>query len=392
MRAVHKVFYAFMRVLIAPYFAIFGHYRWKRYRPKSKNYLVLTNHNTNYDFFLAGLCLPHQMYFVAMESIFRLGFVSRIIKFLGDPIPRRKGASGKDAADAIVARLSRGDNVCMMVEGNRSFSGETGWISDSNASLLRRSGAGLITYRLHGGYFRNPRWSKKQRRGPMWGEIVREYTPSEIAEMTDAELTAVIRRDLYVNAYDDQKPVPRRYRSKAPAEHLETALFLCPSCHRFSTLHSEKDRLSCLACGLSLTLDEYGYFHGADGKDAPFSTILDWSRWQQSDLKALPAACEGQPDALFFDENIRLYSILPGKGTQPLGIGRLSLYADRLEFTCTETTYSFPVTDIRHMAVSLTCNLLFTAGAQYCEAKSDTPYSALKYLILWRYLAGKDYV
>ena len=68
-----KCFYAFMRVLIMPWFATFGHYRWQVYKPRSRTYIVLTNHNTNYDFFLTGLSFRRHMYYVASESILRKG-------------------------------------------------------------------------------------------------------------------------------------------------------------------------------------------------------------------------------------------------------------------------------------------------------------------------------
>ena len=80
----------------------------------------------------------------------------------------------------------------MMAEGNRSFSGETGFISPNTASLARKSGAGLITYRLHGGYLVNPRWSKEVRKGPVWGEVTGQYTHEELSAMNDAQIAEII--------------------------------------------------------------------------------------------------------------------------------------------------------------------------------------------------------
>lgn len=392
MKTFHKIFYSFMRFCITPYFAVFGRYRWHVYKPKSKNYIVLTNHNTNYDFFLTGLSLPRHMYFVATEAIMRLGWVSSVIRFLADPIPRKKGASGDDTAEEIIRRLKAGANVCMAVEGNRSFDGQTGWISAANAPMVRKSGAGLITYRLHGGYFVNPRWSKQQRRGPMWGEVVREYTPDEIAALSDEELTDIIRRDIYVNAYEDQERCPRPYHCKAAAETLETALFLCPECHRFSTLKSRENSFSCRKCGLTVTLDEYGYFHGNADEKVPFSTILDWSLWQRDYLKEyLPQVKEQTDMVLFGDEHIRLCIVVPEKGAVPVGTGCFTVYPNRLVFSDGVNTREFALDQISHMAVSLTNTLLFTAEREYFQAKSKEPYSALKYMICWRLLRGKEY-
>lgn len=387
-----KCFYAFMRVLIMPWFATFGHYRWQVYKPRSRTYIVLTNHNTNYDFFLTGLSFRRHMYYVASESILRKGFAGRLVKFFADPIPRRKGASGQSAADEILRRLRAGDNVCMAVEGNRSFSGESGWVSGANAPLIRESGAGLITYRIHGGYLESPRWSKTQRPGPIWGETVREYTPEEIAGMTDDEITAAIRSGIYVNAYEDQAQCRRRYRSKAPAENLETALFLCPECHAFSSLHSAGSSFACQACGMQLSFDEYGYFTAQAGGKPPFTTVLDWSRWQTDFLRTLLPQEKGSSAALFADDQLELYVLGDGQAKEKIGTGRLTLCPDRLCFHSEETALEFPLAEITHMSIFLTNTLLFTASGSYYEVKSGTHYSALKYLICWRLLIGKDYV
>lgn len=387
----HKVFYQIFRLLAAPYFFAFN-YRWKVFVPKSKTYLVLTNHNTNWDFFLFGLTMRRHMYFVASEHIYRRGFVSRLIRFLGAPIPRKKGASGDEAAALILERLRQGQNVCMMAEGNRSFSGETGWISPRNAALVRESGAGLVTLRLHGGYFQNPRWSTEVRRGPSWGEAVHEYTPADIAAMTDEELTEAIRSDLYVNAYDDQAQRRGRYRCRRPAEKLETALFLCPDCGRFSTLRSEGDRFLCEGCGMDLRFNEYGYFEPAaeKGRPAPFDTVLAWDRWQQKALRERLAQPNGG-EPLFTDRGLRLSLVEPGKRTSERLSGELRLYRDRLELTNGRESIRFPVASVEKISVVLRDTLLFTAAGQYWELRPEKPISALKYLIAVRLLQGKAY-
>lgn len=385
MRTFHKAFYLFVRILITPYYFFIENYRWKMFKPKSKNYLLLTNHNTNWDFFLAGLSFYKQMYFVASEHIFRLGFVSRVIKFLVDPIPRKKGASGEETVKRITERLQTGANVCMMVEGNRSFSGETGWISPANAPLVRNSGAGLITYRIHGGYFVNPRWSKEKRKGAMYGEVVHEYTPEDIANMTDDEITAAIRNDIYVNAYEDQEKKPEKYTCKNPAESLETALFVCPECHSFSTMRSRGDRFFCENCGLELTFNDYGYFEGNGA--VPFQTVLAWDKWQQQYLKEMLPTVTDTSKELFSDRELRLSEIGEGHETTELCTDTLKMHCDRMEIGGNV----FYLADIKKLAITLVDTMLFTTSTGYYEIKSKTPYSALKYLIAWRYLTGKEY-
>lgn len=388
----HKVFYVVMRILITPYFLLIKNYRWKVHKPESKTYLVLMNHTTDYDFFLCGLCFRRHMYFVASEQILRNGFGGKLVKFLADPIPRKKGDSGKDTADMIISRLKSGLNVCMNVEGNRSFSGITGWISPNNVRLLRESGAGLINFAIHGGYFVNPRWSHKQRRGRMWGVPVKEYTPEMLSRMSDDEILAAMRSDIRVDAYEDQKTKPSRYVSRNRAENLETALFICPECRKVSTMHSKGNILRCVNCGFEYYYDEFGYIEGTGEKEATFKDILSWSRWQTDYLKELLAGSEQVHEPLFSDSNLSFYSVLPGKGKELLFCGKMTLYKDGLELSNTENSLWFTIPQILRMSIFTMDTILFTTENGYYQINSDKPYSALKYLISWRILDGKDYI
>ena len=392
MKTFHVIFYNFMRYLIMPYFALIKQYRWRVYKPKSKTYLVLTNHNTNYDFFLTGLCLRRHMYFVASEQILRSGIGGKLVKFLADPIPRKKGDDASDTVDRIINTLKNGSNVCMMVEGNRSFTGETGWISPNNIQLLRESGAGLINWVVHGGYFVNPRWSRKQRRGKMWGETVRELTPEEISELSDDEILSIIRSDIYVNAYEDQKQMRCRYRTKNRAENLETALFICPECSSYNSLESKGNEFLCHKCGMTLYFNEFCYFENTNGERPMFEDILSWSSWQVRHLKNIvPIIIDEKQTDIFSDDSIILSRILPGIGTEKLDEGMLSLDYDCLRFAG-NNSYCFPLAEIKHLSIFTIDTILFRTEDDYYELKSSKPYSALKYLVCWRLLQGKDYI
>ena len=48
------------------------------------HFLLISNHVTNFDPFLIGTSLRRHMYLVATEHLFRMGFVSKLIRFLAD--------------------------------------------------------------------------------------------------------------------------------------------------------------------------------------------------------------------------------------------------------------------------------------------------------------------
>ena len=291
-------------------------------------FLVLANHNTDWDPLLLALAFPRYMSFVASEHIFRWGLAAKLIVFLTNPIARLKGTTAGDTAMTMLRRLKKGVNVAMFAEGNRSFNGLTGDILPATGKLARASGAGLVTYRFDGGYFTSPRWcGSAVRRGRLTGRIVNVYTPEQLKAMSADEVNAAIRRDLYVDAYAVQRREMVRFKGKHLAEHLETVLCRCPACGSLDSLHSTGDTLFC-GCGFSVRYNEFGFFEG-DG--APFDNVTDWDLEQTKQLCALADAVPDTDTAVFSDDGMVLKEILPGHEVRDLGVGRIALYSDRLE-------------------------------------------------------------
>ena len=339
--------------------------------------LILSNHVTDFDPILVGLSFPEHMYYVAGENVLRMGLLSKLVTRYASIIQRVKGTTDAEAALQILRTLKKGRNVCMFAEGNRTFTGETLPIAPATAKLVKMSRSTLVTYRLKGGYLSTPRWSVHRRKGRMTGGPVGVYSPEELKGMSETEVLDLLRRDLYENAYETQKKDPVAYRGKALAETLETALYLCPKCHRIDTLHSAGDRFFC-DCGLSMTLDEYGFFQG---DELPFDTPLAWDRWQEGEMEKLAGAL-GE-EAAFSDEDQTLNRKEDDHTLTPLATGTMALYRDRL----TVGEYTFPLRDLRGIGLIQRQGMVFsTADADYaitanrlrCVRKYHTLFEYLK--------------
>ncbi|MDD2431571.1 MAG: 1-acyl-sn-glycerol-3-phosphate acyltransferase [Firmicutes bacterium] len=386
----HLVVYRILWFIIKPFMSRIYNFKYDIAKPKNTPFIVLSNHVTNLDPILVGLSFPQQMYFVASEHLFRIRFVSSILKFLVAPILRVKARTEMHTAIAILRTLKNGNNVCMFAEGSCSWNGETGVITEATAKLVKKSGKALITYRLTGGYFTQPRWGKFKRRGQMEGRIIKEYSPEEISLMSDETLYNCIKNDLYVNAFEDNAKAKIQFKGKNPAEYLETSLFICPKCHKIGSLKSDGDRFFC-SCGLSLRYTTLGLFESLTEKEAPFKCILEWDKWQRNFIiqktdfhKNLP-----QNTPILSDKNQMLYSFETGTKTQQVGEGDLILYNDRLVLQDTNTgqKISFLLKDITDMAVIQRTLLTFSVkGKQFYEIKSKHPRASIKYPLICRSL------
>ncbi|MDR3146573.1 MAG: 1-acyl-sn-glycerol-3-phosphate acyltransferase [Treponema sp.] len=355
--------------------------RFAGYR-KGTPALVISNHTTDLDPFFVGCSFPEHLYFVASEHVFRMGFASGLIRFFFSPIVFPKAGTDTRALRDILTRLRQGRSVCLFAEGNRSFSGITGEVDESTGKLVRLSGAALITYRLRGGYFAAPRWGRRMRKGPVWGEPVGFYPPEELKSMKSAEITAIIRRDISEDAYETMREKPLPYRRRGLAEDLETALYLCPRCGGVGTLASRNDILRC-ECGLTIRYDEFGALRDISrdrgsgespgGEAIPFTTVRDWWLWQHEAMERIVASAGIGP--VCSDDGERLFAVEAGSEARVLGQGRLSL--DREGLRCGE--FLFPLEEIREIAITGQRTLAFTAGRKRYELKNEKPRSAAKY-------------
>ena len=189
--------------------------------------------------------------------------------------------------------------------------------------------------------------------------------------MKAEEITAAINRDLYEDAWERQREQPVSFRGKYSAEKLETALFLCPKCKKFGTLHSCRDTLTC-GCGLRLRVLDTGFFDPPE----PFSTVAQWEDWQQSIL-ADAEFLEGTE--IFRDSEMELYRVSGDHKDQFLANGDLILFPECLRLDI----HVFSLERISTMAMVQRRRLLLTCDSEYYELRTKKDVNLRKYLSYW---------
>jgi len=346
------------------------------------SYLVLSNHNTDFDFLFVGTSFKKHMYFVISEHTMQHGFASKLLNYYLAPISRLKGATAASTAMNVIRTLRSGANVCIFAEGNRSFNGETCPILPSTGKLARSSGASLVTYRLEGGYLASPRWSYSLRRGKMRGSLVNIYSPEQLRSMTDDQVNDAIVRDLYENAYTKQDEWHAVYKGKRLAEGLEHILFLCPNCGRISSITSHKNKICC-ECGLEGTYDKYGYLN-----DTPYRTVLDWDKWQQERLPEIIDSAESDDSILFEDEDISLITVDSDHKPTTITAGKLSMSRNSLIIN----DHIFPLSEIEGGGLGIYSHsaTVFSHNGIHYELKSEKRFCAVKYVRAYDYICKKD--
>ncbi len=379
--SIHKTVWKILRILAGFFIRHKYNYSYDTVRPKSDNYIVLSNHSIDLDPIFIGLSFPNQMYFVASEHIFRLGFLSKLLNIFFAPIQRLKGKSEIGTVKAMLKLLKAGENVCIFPEGVCTFDGTTQPFAPAIGKLVKKSGAGMITYTVKGAYYAKPRWAKRFRKSEIKGCFVKEYTPECLSGMTDNEINEAIKKDLYVNAYEYE--ATKKYTSYIPdnAENIEYALYACPECGGIASITSDGDTIICKNCKKELKLTPQLEIVNTDGSLYKFSRIYLWSEWQRSHLEEyIKKSLKSNVSLpILEDDGQELYEYERGKKNRLRDRGILRLYTDRLEFEGIESKHIFLANKLSYIDIHGKSTILFTYENKNYEIKTEKIRSSLKY-------------
>lgn len=398
----NKFVYTSLRILFGWFVRILRCFSYEKNKTKSETALILSNHNSDWDPLLMVIAMKRHMKFVASANILT-GFTGKLISFLAGPIPRAKGASADDTVELIRRNLKAGISVAMFAEGNKSWDGETGFISERTAELLKDNTCGLITWRFEGDYLQTPRWAKYKRRGPVRGKVIREYLPEELQNMSVNEIYAAIIRDLHTNAFDYEKAHPKfRYRGKNKAEGFENLAYLCPNCLRFGTIRTNGDTISCV-CGLKKLYREDGFLEDigdtrdhTDGTGKPIREAFSWNAFQKAYLTTHTGELKARLRTPFrTDSDVTLFR-MDGDRKIPIIIsGKMMTFGDRIEVTGdkdkSEMVYCFPFCDITRMGMFRNTAVYISLGEERYKIEREAGISGIFYFSVWRVLTGKSY-
>ena len=368
----HVFYYSFFRKLVIVFLKLTFGYRYTVAKNLPENYLVISNHVTDFDPILAACSFPRQMYFVGSSHISRWNLAYKFLKTCFDPIMRPKGASAASTVIEIIRHIKKGANVCLFAEGVRSWDGRSCPIDPSTAKMVKKMGCGLVTYRIVGGYFASPMWSGASiRRGYLHGGVVRVFTPEQLKAMTVDEIYDAIMTDTREDAYARQIADPKPYRCKRPAEHLERLLFLCPHCGGRDTFSSAVDTVTCSACGHSFRYNLYGMLEGTD-----FETVQAFSDWQKA--KVAEDIANGIP----YTAPHAALRIIGKEQETPLPGGPLSLSREGLK--CGD--FHLSLSEISDFSMFGQKNIVFTAGKTYYQLNPAEGSNCLKFLLYYEAL------
>lgn len=353
-------------------------YRIKIDKCKDKRqFLILYNHQTPFDQFFVGMALPKTVvYYMASEDILSNGLVSSLIRYLVAPIPIKKQSTDVRAILTCMRVAKEGGTIAIAPEGNRTYSGRTESMNGAILPLVRKLNLPLALYRIEGGYGTQPRWSDCVRRGGVHGYVARVVEPDEIRGMSDDELLSLIRDTLYVNEANSEGCYP----SKKSAEYLERLVYICPDCG-LSRFESRGREIRCLSCGCRVRYTEKKELVGVD-KPFPYRYVADWYDAQEAFVNSFDLRTHTETP--LYTDRVELFSVVPYKKKKRIyKDASLSLYGDRVVFSCKGQSLALSFDEVRAVAVCGKNKLNIYHGEQLYQIKGGKRFNAVKYAHLY---------
>ena len=381
------------RVLIGKAVAKANNAELAYYKPKHTPFILIANHSDPLDPGFEMMALKRYIRFIASDHLMRSKIGGLILTKLGGVIVKHREKPSSVLNEEIIANIKAGIPVGIHAEGGTSTNGETGYISVHTGQLVKDSGAALITFRFTGGYLRTPRWAKNNRKGLLKGQVVNEYSPEFLKGKTAEEITQIIRRDTYINVYEEQKKETHLYKGADLAEYVERTLFMCPKCREVGRLHSKGDYLNC-DCGYSVRMGEDGFFHENSG-ELVFDNILEWDKWQRSKWKEKVLKAEAEDE--IFSEEGQIIGKVTGSDREIVSEnGTIRLFGNRIELIWSENGKEeikvLFFSKLKQVQTASREGLILITDSEYYDIRSRIPRAATKYVAAWRYRTGKDYL
>lgn len=268
-----------LALLYYPAFLLVSVYYRLRYRvhidnsaldPEAGAAIVLATHTSNKDHFLTAMALyPRRVTFVMSQHFFEKKALRPILKLM-HAIPKKMFCPDAPSVLSMIRAIREGNTLVLFPEGRLTCNGVSCPITPGTSDLVRKLGVPVYTITAEGAGKTFPKWAKKPRIGRIDVRLRKLFAGPELKNMELGEVEARIDAAIEHNAWESLPNVD--FRSRKPAEGLDSILWRCPRCGAEHTLVCLKDTVTCTQCMLEAKVNAHGRITGIRG----INTIYDW--------------------------------------------------------------------------------------------------------------------
>ncbi len=332
--------------------------------------LIMSNHQTLDDQYIISTHIDGDAYFVCLDDLMNTPIVSGLLKWAVNPIPYKKGSVDLGILKKCLRVKNEGGSIIIFPEGNRTYSGETGYINPTITKMAQFLKLPLLFITINGGFSAYPRYSGTPNKAKISLNFSELIKYDDYKNLSNDELYKLIKEKLYVNESDDKVIINESNR----AEYLERVIYRCPKCG-ISKFYSYNDKFMCLNCQT-----EYTFNNDKTISNSKYHTILEWYNYQKNVLYT-ESLHDIDKNVLISSDNVGFYEIIPYKFKHCISKKcTLELYSNRLVVRYKDKEIIYLFDNITSSAVMLQNYLnIFVDGHTY-QFKDNKRLNALKYM------------
>jgi hypothetical protein len=266
-----------------------------------------------------------------------------------------------------------GGSIAIAPEGNRTYSGKTCFFKPSIVKMAKALKLPIAIFRVEDGYGVQPRWADDVTKGGMSAYVKRVIEPEEFLKMSDEELHAVIKDELYV----DESAPNKEFHHKNLANYLERAIYYCPDCG-LSVFESDKDLITCKKCGKTVRYLPNKQLEGV-GCDFKYKNVAEWYEGQSAFTNSLDF--DAMKDEPLFKDTAKAFEVILYKRKIILDKNaEMSLFTNKIELKCGKENVVMDFDNVDTVTVLGRNKLNVYFGGKVYQFKGSARMNALKYV------------
>ena len=242
--------------------------------------LILMNHSSFIDLeIVSSILYPRPFNIITTGD----GFIGKnaLMRWIGCIPTNKFVADSTLVRDIMYATKKLKNSVVLFPEASYSFDGTATPLPDTVAKLVKLLDIPVVMIRTYGAFSRDPLYNNlRRRRVNVSSTETYLLSPEDIKSMSVEEIDAILKEQFSFDHFSWQKEHNVKIDEDFRADYLNRVLYKCPHCLTEGKTEGRGTEITCHACGVSYTLDEYGYLKEKEG-NTKFDHVPDWYKWER---------------------------------------------------------------------------------------------------------------
>lgn len=377
----HYLITSFLRPFISSFFKMSYKLKYRNHKELKENrpYVVLGNHTFNPDPIAMGLNFPFLLYYIASEQIFNLGFLSKLLWYVVNPIKKAKSVADMSTIRKVRRIVKEGGSIGIYPEGNVTYTGRTVNVQRSTVKLIKMLKLPVIFLISEGFYLSNPRWSINRKKGPTKQYVRRILEYDEYKDLSDDDLFELMNDLLFVDESKNQLENPRYYKGKNLALGLERLIFMDLDKNIPFVTYSKGNKLLSKESDFELTYLETGL---VETKNKEIITLFDLEN--QIKEKYFNYYKNVNDKTLLYEESVYVFLSTPKRKIK-LKNAKLLFYKDKISLEFKKNEMELLFSEINNISIQGKRQIIIYGNNETYLIKLNELSSPYKYLLAHQY-------